>query len=52
MKERNFFPFQDFQGPRSKFKDFPEPGYFSQDFKDRGIPDNLWFYLQHQKGNS
>ena len=22
-------PFQDFQGPRPKFKDFPGPGYFS-----------------------
>ena len=28
----NFLPtvFQDFQGPRPKFKDFPGPGFFTQ----------------------
>ena len=28
VKGEKFCPFQDFQGPQPKFKDFPEPGIF------------------------
>ena len=33
-KGKTFGPFQDFQGPQPKFKDFPGPGIFFCQFQD------------------
>ena len=33
-KKESFYPFQDFQGPRPKFKDVPGPGNFFPQFQD------------------
>ena len=34
VKREIFCPFQDFQGPQPKFKDFPEPGILICQFQD------------------